>query len=214
MNAPAAAPHRARRLLLLGLGVLGGAAAAWAAGFLWFVQVAEIAAPPPPQADGIVVLTGGADRVRTGLELLREGRAGRLLISGAARGSDLAEMAGLAGLDPRPLESRVTVGHAAASTRGNAQETAEWAHSHDLHSLIVVTASYHMPRAMAELGRVLPDTALYPAPVVPPALRAGDSRAVLRLLASEYTKWLATELGLSRFIPERAERTPDARHRG
>ena len=41
-----------------------------------------------------------------------------------------------------------------------------------MHSLIVVTAGYHMPRALAELRRALPDVTLYPVPVQPPAMRA------------------------------------------
>ena len=46
-----------------------------------------------------------------------------------------------------------------AWTRGNAAETAEWARAHQVRSLIVVTSAYHMPRALAELGRDLPDVA-------------------------------------------------------
>jgi uncharacterized SAM-binding protein YcdF (DUF218 family) len=67
-----------------------------------------------------------------------------------------------------------------------------------VHSLIVVTAGYHMKRAMTELARALPDVTLYPEAVVPPALRGGTQLSTLRLLAHEYTKWLAAELGLSR----------------
>lgn len=202
-----------RHVLRTALAALIVAVLAWGGGFLWFVQLAGNAGAPPPHADGIVVLTGGADRVRTGLQLLAENRAGLLLISGAARASTLTELAEFAGVDARPLAARITIGHAAASTRGNAEETAAWAHSRDLHSLIVVTAGYHMPRALAELGREMPDITLYPAAVVPPALRNGDDR-VLALLAGEYTKWLATELGLSRFAPERAARAQDVGHRG
>jgi uncharacterized SAM-binding protein YcdF (DUF218 family) len=92
----------------------------------------------------------------------------------------------------------VTVGRSATDTLGNADETAAWAHANNVHSLIVVTAGYHMKRALTELGRKLPDVALYPAPVVPPALRGGTQLSTLRLLADEYTKWLAAELGLTR----------------
>jgi len=211
---PPTSRRRWSSVLLVGLAVVLAAGLGWGAGFLWFVQRAESAGPAPPPADGIVVLTGGADRVQTGLRLLAEGRARLLLVSGVARSADLAELAGLAKLDPAPLQARVTIGHAAVSTRGNAQETASWVRSHDLHSLIVVTAGYHMPRALAELSRVLPDVALYPAAVVPAALRGGSDVTVLRLLAGEYTKWLAVELGLSRFAPERAERSVEPRRHG
>jgi hypothetical protein len=55
-----------------------------------------------------------------------------------------------------------------------------------------------MQRAMTELTRTLPGVTLYPVPVVPPALRGGTQFSTLRLLANEYTKWLAAELGLTR----------------
>lgn len=172
----------------------------WGAGFLWFVHAAGETAPPPARADGIVVLTGGAERVRTGLYLLAEGRARLLLVSGAAQAATLADLARASGIDPAPLAARVTVGHAAASTHGNAAETAEWARQNHLRSLIVVTAGYHMPRARAELSEALPGVALYPMPVVPPALRHGETLEMLRLLFGEYMKFLAVESGLSRLM--------------
>jgi uncharacterized SAM-binding protein YcdF (DUF218 family) len=170
-------------------------ALAWAGGFVWFLHAAWITVEPPAAADGIVALTGGAERVATALKLLAEGRARVLLVSGVGGSTEFAALAHRAGVDPG-LGGQVTLGRAAASTHGNATETAEWAHANGLHSLIVVTAGYHMPRALAELSRALPEVALYPVPVLPPAMRQPGLTA-LRLLAGEYTKWLAAEGGLS-----------------
>ncbi len=188
---------RIRRLALV-LAVPGVLALAWAAGFAWFLHAAWASAEPPAAADGIVALTGGAERVETALKLLAEGRARVLLISGVGGATEFVALAHRAGVDPM-LRARVTLGRTAASTRGNATETAEWAHANGLASLIVVTAGYHMPRALAELSRALPDVALYPVPVLPPAMRQLGPTA-LRLLAGEYSKWLATEAGLSAFV--------------
>jgi uncharacterized SAM-binding protein YcdF (DUF218 family) len=175
--------------------LLAALALAWAGGFVWFLRAAWVTAEPPAAADGIVALTGGAERVETALKLLAEGRARVLLISGVGGAADFAELAHRAGVDAA-LRARVTLGRTAASTRGNAAETAEWARANGLRSLIVVTAGYHMPRALAELSRAMPGVTLYPAPVLPPALRQPGLNA-LRLLAGEYSKWLATEAGLS-----------------
>jgi uncharacterized SAM-binding protein YcdF (DUF218 family) len=173
----------------------------WGAGFAWFLRTALAEASPPPQADGIVALTGGASRVETALRLLADGRARLLLVSGVGGAAEFSELAHLAGVDPR-LRDRVTLGRVAASTRGNAAETADWVRDNGIRTLIVVTAGYHMPRALAELGRALPEVALYPAPVLPPGLRGGgNDAAMLRLLAGEYTKWLAAEVGLSVLDP-------------
>ena len=184
----------ARRLAPL-LTLLGLLALAWGGGFVWFVRAAWVAGAPPAAADGIVALTGGAERVETALKLLAEGRARVLLISGVGGAADFAELAHRAGVDPA-LAPRVTLGRSATTTRGNAAETAEWARADNVTSLIVVTAGYHMPRALTELSRAMPGVTLYPAPVLPPALRQ-PGLAALRLLAGEYNKWLATEAGLS-----------------
>jgi uncharacterized SAM-binding protein YcdF (DUF218 family) len=191
-----------RRLPAL-LGTLGaGLALAWLAGFLWFAHSVVHADTTGVTADGIVVLTGGADRISLGLRLLQAKRGRALLISGVGHGAELASLARGSGIDPAPLAARITLGRDATTTIGNADETAAWVERLDLHSLIVVTASYHMMRALTELQRSLPGVKLVPAAVLPPALRNGESLSTVRLLAQEYTKWLASELGLTRLAAD------------
>lgn len=173
-------------------------AALWLGGFIWFAHDAVQVPPVPPVADGIVALTGGADRVATAILLLRDGRGRLLLISGVGPGAEMAKLFRGTGIDPAVLSGRVTLGRDATDTAENAEETADWARENGLHSLIVVTAGYHMERALTEIGRVLPDAVLYPVPVVPPALREVRRLRTLRLLAGEYTKWLAAEIGFTR----------------
>lgn len=188
--------HRAASLfgVLLAMAVL-----ALGIGFIRFVAVVHRPCGPLPQADGIVALTGGAERIETALRLFAAGRAPLLLVSGVARGAGLQALTRRADLDPAPLATRVTLGRNATSTVGNAEETAAWAHVHDIHSLIVVTAGYHMPRALLEMERAMPGVTLYPAPVQPPGMhRLGT----LRLLGSEYLKLLAAAVGASRLMPE------------
>jgi uncharacterized SAM-binding protein YcdF (DUF218 family) len=193
------------RALSVLAGLVGAGLLALAAGFAWFVAQADRPADAPAHADGLVVLTGGADRVDTGLRLLAAGRADRLLVSGVAVKSDLASLARLSGLDPAPLAERVELGHAASTTHGNADETATWVHRHDIHTLIVVTGYYHMPRAMTELTRAVPEVTLYRLPVVPSLLRetgpAEGRLTGLRLLAEEFAKYLAVRAGLTRLQP-------------
>lgn len=193
------APRFALRRLVLRTALLGGiAVAGFGAGFAWFVHASLRPGPPPPHADGIVALTGGADRVETALHLLLAGRARRLLISGVAPAAGLADLARRARLDPARVAGQVTLGHQATSTVGNATETAAWVQAHRIRTLIVVTAGYHMQRALLELGRALPGTRLYPDPVLPPALRGRLDVAMLRLLAEEYAKYLGALAGLPR----------------
>ena len=190
-----------RAVLGLGIAVLG-AGMAFGGGFAWFVHRAGVPGRAPAHTDGIVAFTGGPDRVETALRLLAAGRADRLLLSGIGGGAELAELARRAGVDPLPLAGRVTIDRSAASTRSNATDTADWARSNGIHSLLVVTASYHMPRAITELARALPEVELYPLPVVP-AERPDRSTAPLRLMAEEYLKFLATTAGLTAVLPAR-----------
>ena len=165
-------------------------AGAWCVGFVWFVDVAFRPASPAPRADGIVVLTGGSNRIDTGLRLLEAGRAPLLLVSGVSPGTDAARLARDAGIDPAEIAGRVTVGQNAISTRGNADETVPWARRAGMRRIIVVTAFYHMPRALAELRRALPEVRFYACPVVPE--RSGETGRArrLELLAQEYSKFL------------------------
>ena len=192
------------RALRVGGVVLLALLLAWGGGFVWFVRHASRITGPPPHADGIVVLTGGADRVETALRLLAKGDADRLLVSGIGGGADLKDLAHSAGVHPVPFGGQVTLGRGAVTTHGNAAETARWARQAGLHSLIVVTAAYHMPRALTEIGRALPGVRLYPAPVLPPGIVGADgwpTAAGLRLLVEEWNKLLAAKLGLTALEP-------------
>jgi uncharacterized SAM-binding protein YcdF (DUF218 family) len=157
------------------------------------------------RADGIVVLTGGQTRIAEGARLLDEGRGERLLISGVNEKTTREQLFKLSGLDKAKFDCCVDLGYAALDTIGNADETHRWADGLHYDSLIIVTASYHMPRSMAELKRAMPTTKLYAHPVLPKDLtrRAWwlDATAS-RILVSEYLKFLpaAARLAATRAI--------------
>jgi uncharacterized SAM-binding protein YcdF (DUF218 family) len=178
--------------------ILTGLAALWATGFaIFLLAVFTAAAPNPmPLADGIVALTGGDGRVGAGLALLAERAAPLLLISGAGRGTYLGDFTADDTIAATRYASAITLGHMAGTTHGNALEAADWANAHHMRSLIIVTADYHMPRAMLEMHQTLPSLTLIPAPVRPPAMASLFSLSTLRLLAAEYTKYLVVRSGL------------------
>ncbi len=191
-------------------GLLGVLALVWGAGFGWFVHRASAVTAPPEHADGIIALTGGSGRVEAALKLLAAGRADVALISGTGGGAELRDLAARAEVSADAIAGRVTLGRHAMSTHGNAAEAADWARERGLRSLIVVTSGYHMPRALTEIAQALPTATLYPAPVMPPGMRGpGGMRdaGMVRLMAAEYTKWLAAWLGLSALGPHEAPAT-------
>jgi uncharacterized SAM-binding protein YcdF (DUF218 family) len=169
--------------------------AALAGGFVLFLaSIPAAPAAPDRRTEAILVLTGGPGRLATGFALLDQGMAPRLLVSGVAPGVTLADLARLEGREAAALAGRVTLGRAAASTAGNAAEAAAYARAHQLRSARVVTAAWHMPRAMVELRRALPGVELiaHPAEAPPPGLPR---------LAGEYLRHVATLAGLTALLP-------------
>jgi uncharacterized SAM-binding protein YcdF (DUF218 family) len=175
--------------------------ALWLCGFLVYLGVVFSSAPPNPmpRADGIVALTGGDDRVGAGLALLAAHDAPLLLISGAGRGTYLGDFTADDAAAATRYAGAITLGHMAGTTHGNAIEAADWAHAHHMRSLIIVTADYHMPRALQEMQNTLPGVTLIAAPVRPPAMRKLFTLPTLRLLAGEYSKYVIVLSGLGRF---------------
>lgn len=185
-------------LLRATLWVVLAICALWSAGFLVYL-VSIFNTPPPnplPPADGIVVLTGGDDRISEALALLARHEAPLMLISGAAKGTYLGDFTNDDRLAATDYADDITVGHIATTTHQNGLETAIWAKAHHMRRLVVVTADYHMPRAMLEIHRALPKVRLIPYPVRPPAMRDGLKWGTFCLLAEEYSKYLVVRAGL------------------
>ena len=187
----AAAPWRAATILLCLFGFLLSALVAGFIGFALSLERAETTLTV--QADGVVVLTGGSDRVVEAAELLARGQARRLLITGVNRQTRGAELAKILPVSRQLFDCCVDLGYAALDTAGNAAETRDWARARGIASLIVVTSNYHMPRALVELSAALPEVELYPFPVVSEHMHVGDwlgDISVTRLIGAEYVKYL------------------------
>jgi len=177
----------------------------WFVGLLAFTSRVDQSTPAqePPVSDGVVVLTGASNvRLEQATKLLEAGKGKRLLISGVNREASRDDVLGVTKAVRPIYDCCVDLGYAAADTVGNASESAEWAKAKDYHSLIVVTADYHMPRSMLELHAAMPDVALHPYPVVTESLNAhrwwkGGTSA--RRMIVEYCKYLAI-LGREAFL--------------
>lgn len=112
--------------------------------------------------DAAIVLTGGPDRLADAARLLSTGVTKHLLISGVGGRADLDDLVRVAPSLAPYSSCCVDLGHQAQNTRGNAEEAALWARDKNYKSLAIVTAGFHLPRAMLEVRALLPDRTLYP----------------------------------------------------
>ena len=183
------------------------------AGFVWFLwKVPTTEVVIDRNADGIVALTGGPERITDAVRLLAAGRGKRLLITGVHRTTNLSEIARLMPAHESMVTCCVDLDHSAMNTVGNAVETRRWAATRGFHSLIIVTSNYHMPRTLAELKRKLPGITLIPFPVITDKLRSEGwwaDTATARLLLAEYVKYVLAQLRIRLDEPLAASRAPD-----
>jgi uncharacterized SAM-binding protein YcdF (DUF218 family) len=192
-----------------------------AVGFVAFLSLLRGAEEDPPRnADGIVVLTGGSSRVSDAMELLAAGYGKRLLISGVHPTNDASDISRSLPDSQSLMTCCVDLDRSAVNTRSNAAETQRWARERGFKSLIVVTSNYHMPRAFVELSHAMPDIELIPFAVVGDKWRDEPwwtSGATLRLLLSEYAKYVAAEvrvrLAAAGLAPEAADQPVGAPRR-
>jgi len=168
----------------------------WGVGLLAFsarVSGSTPASDPDP-ADGIVALTGGSIvRVEAAVQLLERNKGQRLLVSGVNREVSRKDLQRLTHDYGKSFNCCVDLGFRAADTQGNARETASWASYHHFRTVIVVTADYHMPRALLELRAAAPGVVYKPYPVVTPNLDARrwwKSAEGARRMTYEYCKYL------------------------
>ncbi len=127
-------------------------------------------------ADAVVVLGGRENRVPVGTALARTGIAPVLLLfnaNGEAASAEVPAEVEVLAFRPEPY-----------TTRGEAAVTARLARERAWRSLVVVTSSYHVPRARRIFQRAFDgELTMVPAPATPWRLPFD--------LASEGVKWVA-----------------------
>ena len=183
------------KILVIGCAML---AAIFVSGLQYFVlNLPRQVESPTRQSDGIVVITGGQQRLDAGLTLLATNTASKLLISGVGNGLSKVILANDLQLDQTQRDLLICCAElefAARDTRGNARAARHWAEINKLESMYLVTANYHMPRAKLAFEREMPHIDIHYWPVSPDDLHIESwwtDPGLVRLLTREYAKFLA-----------------------
>ncbi len=188
-----------KNLLILGLaGLIGG--------MLWYTtQIPSAPSAYEEKTDAIIVLTGGSRRLSKGFRLLKEGKGNELLITGVGKGVTLQELLAQQHPDASDDEldaNAISLDYAAISTATNASAAREWMHEKHFKTARLVTANYHMPRALLEFGAAMPEIKFYPEPVFPDKeFQLSEWYAqpnFLKLLTLEYLKYVVATVKYSR----------------
>ena len=159
----------------------------WVYGLVDFYMVTQQFANTKNPVDGIVILTGGKDRIQTGMALFDELRAKRILISGVDRAvkPSVIKQKQLKGYDH--IHQFTDIGYGAVNTFSNALESAVWVRNHRFQTIGLVTGRFHIPRSLWLFKKAMPETT-----VLPIAVDADDSNFVH--LLREYHKYYLTRI--------------------
>ncbi|MBV6632019.1 MAG: YdcF family protein [Alphaproteobacteria bacterium] len=184
--------------------------AGWSIGLVIFVRdlptADAVPAVPLPatRTDAIVVLTGGSNRLQTGMDLLNQAYGQKLFVTGVYRGVEVQELLRLARNAPSDLECCIELDYEADDTVENAAETARWMQEQGFTSLRLVTSNYHMPRSLLEFRMADPNLTIMPHAIAPATVSQDGWWRQPRsfgLYATEYTKYLLTRARFALYQP-------------
>jgi uncharacterized SAM-binding protein YcdF (DUF218 family) len=157
-------------------------------GFVLFAfTLGKPAAASANATDAAIVLTGGSGRIEHALDVLRQGKAKRLLVAGADPAVRKRDLAARIPQSAKLLQCCVDLGSESVDTRSNAEEAGRWLAKHRFRSIRLITSDWHMRRARYEFRKALGGKYV----VVPDAVRTEPS---FFLLFGEYNKYVLRRL--------------------
>ena len=167
----------------------------WIIGFVLFCLYAlSFKYFPQKESDAVVVLTGGTNRVQTGLNMITDNKAGYMLISGVHK--EVKKTTLFPNASPETLD-KITLGYEALDTKGNAKEIKSWLSGKEIKSILLVTSFYHMPRSIFEIKKANNNLKITPLPVFPKSFNQSVDWIKTRyawLLFIEYHKYVFVQI--------------------
>ena len=155
----------------------------------------------PKRASNIVILTGGSNRIRDGLKIIKNLESSaiintKLLISGTGKGFTISNVKKLLPKNKSLnifLKCCIELDNKSKNTHSNAIETLKWAKKNNIKTFILITSNYHMPRAALEFKAQMPNFEIITHPITPKKHDISNwmhSFETFSLIFIEYSKFL------------------------
>ena len=162
----------------------------------------------PKRASNIVILTGGSNRIRDGLKIIKNLESSaiintKLLISGTGKGFTISNVKKLLPKNKSLnlfLKCCIELDNKSQNTHSNAIETLKWAKKNNIKTFILITSNYHMPRAFLEFKAKMPNFKIIAHPITPERHDINnwmDSFETFSLIFIEYSKFLIAHLRIN-----------------
>ena len=180
------------KLVKLFKNIAVGLSLLWVLGMVLFMAlIPKPATDTVGHTDAIVVLTGGTQRLETGLQIFSETDAKKILISGV--GYKVTKKDILKNFSKHETRQKINVddiilGSIADSTISNAVEVKMFMDLHQFTTLRLITSNYHMPRSILTFKRYMPDYEIIQHPVGQDNISLLDGK--FKLIFNEYNKLL------------------------
>ncbi len=142
-------------------------------------------------ADCAVVLTGGPARIRSGFDLLAQGRVRKLIISGVYPGAELREIFPQWPFYGAISEDDVALERRSSTTYGNAQQSLPLVEALRCRDIVLVTSRVHIYRSLRIFRTVFPhEIKIYPRAIVAGRLEPYPGELFLETIKSLfYSLW-------------------------
>lgn len=186
--------------------IVAGLILALISSFSYFlIQIEASERAKPPKSDAIVAFSGDPKRIVVALDLLVKGFASQLIIVGQDNSDKVAEIRSTNGA---LFDCCVKVDSRSENTAEDAI-LAKWLlKASGARSIILVTSSFHVPRARREMQMQVPEIDIAPFGVSDDFYRLGDilnSPKVGSAFLSQYALYLSSWIPRSRHVIEKSK---------
>ncbi len=140
----------------------------WGLGYIFFIFNVASAKPQliEQKTDAIVVLTGGPNRINEGLNLLADGKAPKLFITGVNKTTSQKDLINQWTRKDKPNNlCCIELDYEATNTEENAEEIQKWIEKNKVKSIRLITSDYHSVRAYLETKDLLEGVEIIQHPV-------------------------------------------------